>query len=45
MKKQSENSIIVINIDACAALTMQTERKCVMVEEHQMYSVSDRGQG
>ena len=45
MKKQSENSIVVINIVACAALTMQTERKCLMVEEKQMRSLSDRGRG
>ena len=36
MKKQSEKSIAVINIVACAALTMQTERKCLVVEEQQI---------
>jgi hypothetical protein len=37
MKKQSENSIV--------ALTMQTEYKCLVVEDQQMRSLSDRGQG
>ena len=32
MKKQSENIIAVINIVACAALAMQTERKCLVVK-------------
>jgi hypothetical protein len=45
IKKQSENSIVVINIVACTAFTMQTECKCVVVEEQQMRSLSDRGQG
>ena len=42
---QSENSIIVNNIVACAVLTMQTEHKCLVVEDQQMRSLSDRGRG
>ena len=45
IKKPSENGIIVINSAAYAALTMQTERKCLVVEEHHMRSLSDRGRG
>ena len=45
IKKPSENGIIVINSAAYAALTMQTERKSLVVEEQQMRALRDRGRG
>ena len=38
---QSGDSIVVINTVACAALTTQTESKCLLVEQQQMCSLSD----
>ena len=38
---QIGNNIVVINIVTCAALTMQTERMCLVVKQQKMRSLSD----